>query len=86
MNELDHVGLYVKDLAKSVVFYGEIFGFEVVRTMDLGEAKIAFLDIGGGLLELIQPLRAPGLHPKAGGTTPPTASTTTMPWSPSSRA
>ena len=49
MNGLDHIGLYVKDLAKSVVFYGEIFGFEVTRTMELGEAKIAFLDIGGGL-------------------------------------
>jgi len=65
MNELDHVGLYVKDLAKSVVFYGEIFGFEVTRTMELGEAKIAFLDIGGGLLELIQRPNEPG-EPPAG--------------------
>lgn len=61
---MDHVGLYVKDLAKSVVFYGEIFGFEVVRTMDLGEAKIAFLDIGGGLLELIQRPEGPGAPPE----------------------
>jgi len=65
MNELDHVGLYVKDLARSVVFYGEIFGFEVNRTMELGEAKIAFLDIGGGLLELIQRPNEPG-EPPAG--------------------
>lgn len=60
MSELDHVGLYVKDLAKSAVFYGEIFGFEVTRTMELGEAKIAFLDIGQGLLELIQRPEGPG--------------------------
>jgi len=64
MNELDHVGLYVKDLAKSVVFYGEIFGFEVSRTMELGEAKIAFLDISGGLLELIQRPGEPGKAPE----------------------
>lgn len=63
MNELDHVGLYVKDLAKSVVFYGEVLGFNVTRTMDLGEAKIAFLDIGKGLLELIQRPEGPGAPP-----------------------
>ena len=64
MNRLDHVGLYIKDLAKSVVFYGEVFGFKVVRTMELGEAKIAFLDIGGGLLEFIQRPGEPGDPPK----------------------
>jgi catechol 2,3-dioxygenase-like lactoylglutathione lyase family enzyme len=63
MNELDHVGLYVKDLAKSVVFYGETLGFKVASTMELGEAKIAFLDIGGGLLELIQRPEGPGAPP-----------------------
>ena len=64
MNGLDHVGLYVKDLVKSVVFYGEVFGFEVSRTMDLREAKIAFMDIGGGLLELIQRPGTPGKPPE----------------------
>ena len=64
MNGLDHIGLYVKDLAKSVVFYGEVFGFEVTRTMELGEAKIAFLDIGGGLLEFIQRPNEPGAPPE----------------------
>ena len=54
MNALDHVGFFVKDLAKSVVFYGETLGLQVTRTMELGELKIAFLDIGGGLLELIE--------------------------------
>jgi len=63
MNELDHVGLYVKDIARSVVFYGEIFGFEVTRTMELGEAKIVFLDIGGGLLEFIERPEGPGAPP-----------------------
>ena len=54
MNALDHVGFFVKDLTRSVVFYGETLGLQVTRTMELGELKIAFLDIGGGLLELIE--------------------------------
>ena len=70
MNEMAHLGLYVKDLAKSVVFYGEVFGFEVSRTMDMGEAKIAFLDIGGGLLELIQRPGVPGKAPEERGYIP----------------
>lgn len=64
MNELAHIGLYVKDLDRSIAFYGEVFGFKVTRTMELGESSIAFLDIGGGLLELIQRPDAPGTPPK----------------------
>ena len=60
MVTLDHVGIYVKDLVKSVVFYGEVFGFQVARTMETSTSKIAFLDVGGGILELIQQPGAPG--------------------------
>jgi lactoylglutathione lyase len=65
MNELDHIGLYVKDIAKSVVFYGEVFGFEVTRTGEIGETKLVFLDIGGGLLERIQRPNEPGSPPSS---------------------
>jgi len=64
MSTLDHVGIYVKDLVNSVVFYGEVFGFQVARTMETSTSKIAFLDVGGGTLELIQRPGAPG---KTGG-------------------
>ena len=60
MVTLDHVGIYVKDLVKSVVFYGEVFGFQVARTMETSTSKIAYLDVGGGILELIQRPGAPG--------------------------
>jgi catechol 2,3-dioxygenase-like lactoylglutathione lyase family enzyme len=60
MPTLDHVGIYVEDLAKSVVFYGEVFGFHVERTMETSTSKIAFLDVGGDTLELIQRPGAPG--------------------------
>jgi catechol 2,3-dioxygenase-like lactoylglutathione lyase family enzyme len=64
MNSLDHVGIYVKDLKRSEVFYEQIFGFRVSRRMKLGKSKITFLDIAGGLLELIQRPDAPGEAPK----------------------
>ncbi|MGD2200611.1 MAG: VOC family protein [Candidatus Bathyarchaeota archaeon] len=64
MNVLDHIGLYVKDLKGSSGFYGEVLGFEVVRTMETSTSKIVFLDTGEGLLELIQRPGAPGKAPE----------------------
>jgi len=59
---LDHVGIYVEDLERSLNFYSELFGFPEHSKVDLGTTKIAFLDMGGSLLEIIQraePLEAP---------------------------
>jgi lactoylglutathione lyase len=64
MPRLDHVGVYVGDLERSVNFYREVFGFPEHHRMVAGESKIAFLDIGGGLLEIIQRPGAPGEAPK----------------------
>jgi lactoylglutathione lyase len=64
MASLAHIGIYVGDLARSTIFYGKIFGFEVDRTMETSTSKIAFLDVGGGLLELIQRPGAPGKVPE----------------------
>ena len=63
MSKLDHVGVYVKDLAKSVAFYKELFSWSVVREFGSGEAKIALLDIGGELLEIVQRPGSPGSPP-----------------------
>jgi lactoylglutathione lyase len=63
MAKLDHIGLYITDLEKSLKFYAEIFGFKTVDRFMSGEAKIATLDIGGGLLELIQRPGSPGTPP-----------------------
>ncbi|MBN2335051.1 VOC family protein [Candidatus Bathyarchaeota archaeon] len=54
MTKLDHIGIYVKDIEKSLKFYDEVFGFPVKQRSGSGEAKIVILDIGGGLLELVQ--------------------------------
>ena len=60
MAKMDHIGLYVSDLESAVKFYWDIFGFPVHQRLDIGEAKIAFLDIGEGLLELVNRPEKPG--------------------------
>ena len=60
ITKMDHIGLYVSDLERSVKFYGDLFGFPVHRRLEMGETKIAFLDIGGGLLELVYKPASPG--------------------------
>ena len=63
MTNLDHVGIYVKDVNRSVQFYEDLFGFKTVNNFGSGEAKITILDIGGGLLELIQRPGSPSPPP-----------------------
>jgi len=64
MTKLNHIGVYVKDLDSSIKFYKDLFGFAVVNQFTSGEAKIAMLDIGGGLLELVQRPGSPGTPPQ----------------------
>ena len=54
MTSMDHIGLFVKDLAASVEFYQDLFGFPVVMQFSSSGAEIAVIDIGGGKIELIQ--------------------------------
>ena len=53
----------MKDLEKSLAFYDKLFGFKVVNRFTSGEAKIGLLDVGGGLLELVQRPGSPGTPP-----------------------
>jgi lactoylglutathione lyase len=61
---LDHMGIYVKDLERSLRFYNEVFGFSEHHRFSVGESSIVVLDIGTGLLELIQRPDAPAEAPK----------------------
>ncbi|MCW4013780.1 MAG: VOC family protein [Candidatus Bathyarchaeota archaeon] len=63
MAKLDHIGVYISNLEKSIKFYEEMFGFKVINRFMSGEAKIATLDMGGGLLELVQRPGSPGTPP-----------------------
>lgn len=64
MAKLNHVGIYVADLSKSIDFYQELFGFKTVKEFTSGEAKIAMLDLGEGMLELVQRPGSPGTPPQ----------------------
>ena len=63
MAKLDHVGIYVSDLEASIKFYQDLFGFTVAREFTSGEAKIKMLDLGTGMLELVQRSGSPGIPP-----------------------
>ena len=63
MTHLDHCGVYVKDLEKSLTFYKDIFAWKEKTRFASGEAKIAVLDMGKGLLELVQRPGSPGTPP-----------------------
>ena len=59
MAKLEHIGINIKDIRKSLTFYDELFGFKEVNCFNSGEAKISMIDVGGGTLELVQRPGAP---------------------------
>jgi lactoylglutathione lyase len=63
MAKLNHIGIYVSELENSLKFYNEFFGFEEVHSFTSGEAKISMIDIGGGILELVQRPGSPASPP-----------------------
>ncbi|WP_199614840.1 VOC family protein [Paenibacillus alkalitolerans] len=54
MLRVHHMALETPDLGQSISFYTELFGFELQRSVRLGEENIAFLTQGGFTLELIE--------------------------------
>jgi len=64
MSYLDHCGVYVKDLQKSLTYYKTLFGWKEKTSWTSGEARIAVLDMGGkGLMELVQRPGSPAAPP-----------------------
>lgn len=64
ITSLDHIGIYVRDLERSLSFYRGVLGFTQRQRLSMGASKIAVLEIGGGLLEIIQRPEAPADAPK----------------------
>lgn len=52
---LDHVGVKVTDLDRSIKFYTELFGFEMVDRRMLGNSQVeaAALQVGGSIIFLL---------------------------------
>lgn len=61
---LNHIGIYVKDLERSLNFYKETLGLHESYRFSIGEAKIAVINVSGSLLELIQRPGAPAKPPE----------------------
>ncbi len=59
---IDHVGIAVTDLDAAISFYARALGGTVTERYDLAEddVRVAFLDAGGALIELLQPRGADG--------------------------
>ena len=52
---LDHVGVKVTDLDRSIRFYSDLFGFEMVDRRMLGNSNVeaAAMDVGGSIIFLL---------------------------------
>jgi lactoylglutathione lyase len=51
---LHHAAVYVADLQRSIAFYGEVFGLQVLERLAWGDEDLAFLGVGSARLELIE--------------------------------
>ena len=60
LQQIDHVGIAVKNLEESVAFYRDVMGLEVSATEEFNGMKIAFLRIGECELELLEDMTAAG--------------------------
>ena len=55
MEGLAHIGLFIKDLERSVKFYTEILDFEVIERTQVEDSKVAFVKNGNLIIEVVQP-------------------------------
>jgi methylmalonyl-CoA epimerase len=55
---IDHIGIAVKDLEKSILFYQEIMGLELkgIEEVKKDDVRIAFMDAKNVKIELISPI------------------------------
>ncbi len=49
-----HVGIMVKEIERSIAWYERMLGLKLAGRHELGRTRIAFMDTGNALLELIQ--------------------------------
>lgn len=53
LRKIEHVGIFVSDLDRSIAFYQDVLGLELKDVVDTGRGRIAFMQIGESQLELI---------------------------------
>jgi methylmalonyl-CoA/ethylmalonyl-CoA epimerase len=60
LQQIDHIGIAVKNLDETVAFYRDVMGLEVSSTEVFNGMKVAFLRIGDSELELLEDLTPGG--------------------------
>lgn len=55
IREIDHVGIAVKSLRDTVKFFEEVLQLEPSKEMEKGGMRFAFIPVGKGEIELIEP-------------------------------
>ena len=60
LQQIDHIGIAVKNLDETVVFYRQVMGLEVSASEVFNGMKIAFLRIGDSELEILEDLTPDG--------------------------
>ena len=52
---IDHLAINVRDMEKTVFFYGKLLNFRQLESVDMGNHKLTFFEIpGGGKLEFVE--------------------------------
>lgn len=61
-HKLDHIGIAVRSIDKSLPFYTDVLGLELLGTemVESQHVKVAFLSIGESKIELLEPLGTDG--------------------------
>ena len=60
LQQIDHIGIAVRDLDETIAFYRDIMGLEVSSTEIFNGMKIAFLRIADSELELLEDMTPDG--------------------------
>jgi methylmalonyl-CoA/ethylmalonyl-CoA epimerase len=60
LQQIDHIGIAVRNLDETVAFYRDVMGLEVSATEVFNGMKIAFLRVGDSELELLEDITPDG--------------------------
>jgi catechol 2,3-dioxygenase-like lactoylglutathione lyase family enzyme len=69
---IDHIGIIVNDLRKSVEFYTGVLGFSILTKIEMDGSSIVFIEKNGSKIELMEcrhkviPKRSEGIEIKLG--------------------
>lgn len=62
MKKVDHIGIAVNNLDEKITYYTEILGLKLLRVEEVPSqnVRVAFIDAGNVLIELLEPLSEEG--------------------------